>query len=163
MVCTVHGACVGAGIDIITACDVRICTASARFCVKEVDLGITADLGTLQRLPHVVGEARTRELALTARTFGGADALAYGLVTSCHDKAASALERALATAHEIARKPPLAVAGTKRVLLDTRDKSVSDGLRYVAIWNSAQLLSNDLERALARAGRQVPMAAPSKL
>jgi enoyl-CoA hydratase/carnithine racemase len=158
---------VGAGVDIISACDVRVGTHTARFCVKEVDLGITADLGTLQRLPHIVGEARTRELALTARTFSGDDALAYGLVTSCHDSPAAALHAAMDTARLIAAKPGLAVSGTKKVLLATRDTRVSEGLEYVAMWNSALLLSTGLEEALAASARprtnQLQLAAQSRL
>lgn len=82
VIAAVHGACIGAGVDIITACDIRICSADATFCVKEVDVAITADMGTLQRLPRLVGDGRARELALTARSLPATEALAYGLVTT---------------------------------------------------------------------------------
>lgn len=140
-----HGACVGAGVDIITACDIRVCTAGARFCVKEVDLAITADMGTLQRLPPLVGEGRARELALTARSFDGREALRMGLVTGCHETVAECVAAAADIARLIAAKPPLAVVGTKAVLLQRRQRSVQDSLDYVAMWNSALLLSNELE------------------
>lgn len=143
----VHGACVGAGVDMITACDMRICSASARFCVKEVDLAITADLGTLQRLPQIVGGGRASELALTARTIDATTALSYGLVTSVVDD--SALRRAaIQQAAALAAKPTLAVCGTKHVLRQQRARSVQDGLEHVALWNAAMLWSHELQGAV---------------
>ncbi|KAG2433380.1 hypothetical protein HXX76_008441 [Chlamydomonas incerta] len=157
----VHGRCIGGGVDLVTACDVRLCSADATFCVKEVDLAIPADLGTLQRLPHIVGHAAAMDLALTARTVGAAEAQRLGLVSSVAGAGAgtgagageagggggraAVQAAALQLAAAIAAKPRLAVQGTKRVLLHSRDAPrVSDGLDYVATWNSAQLLSADL-------------------
>ena len=155
VVAAVQGACVGAGVDIITACDVRVCAPTARFCVKEVDLAITADLGTLQRLPHIVGGGRARELALTARTIGAAEAREIGLVTRVAPSEGGLAAAALEVAAGIARKPALAAWGTKRVLVRGQAGSVQDGLEHVALWNAAMLWSRELQGAL----RGVPQRA----
>ncbi|XP_051129987.1 delta(3,5)-Delta(2,4)-dienoyl-CoA isomerase, peroxisomal [Andrographis paniculata] len=145
----VHGVCIGGGIDLITACDVRYCTADASFSVKEVDLAITADLGTLQRLPSIVGFGNAMELALTARTFSGAEAKAMGLVSMVYSSKET-LEKAVAEIAEgIASRSPLAIIGTKRVLLQSRNLTVEQGLDYVATWNSGVLLSDDLTEAMS--------------
>eukprot|EP00899_Mesostigma_viride_P015094 jgi/Mesvir1/23586/Mv18277-RA.1 len=152
VIAAVHGCCFGAGLDLITACDLRYCTEDAQFCVKEVDLAITADIGTLQRLPGIVGHGVARELALTARVFSGAQANAMGLVTEAFPSREQLLAKAKETAILIAAKSPLAVAGTKAVLLHARDHpSVAEGLDYVATWNSAVLFSSDLDEGLAAA------------
>jgi enoyl-CoA hydratase/carnithine racemase len=148
VIATVHGACVGAGIDIITACDIRICESQARFCVKEVDLGIAADMGTLQRLPGIIGEGRARHLALSACTINAQHALNYGLVTEVVEGSDALLRRALALGAEIAGKPMLAVEGTKHVMAWGRGRPIQDGLKHVATWNSATLWSHDVKRAL---------------
>lgn len=139
VIAAVHGACFGAGVDLVTACDIRICTADAKFCVKEVDLAITADMGTLARLPGIVGDGHARELALTARLVNGDEAKAIGLVSACVPSRTALMSHALSTALIIAKKSPLAITGTKRILLDQRGRTVNDGLRNVALWNSAML------------------------
>lgn len=122
VVAAVHGSCVGAGVDLVSACDVATCSADACFCVKEVDLAIAADMGSLQRLPGLIGAGRTAELALTARTFHGPEAAAMGLVAQCaaHGGRDAALQSATAIATAIASKSPVAVMATKRVLLHKR-------------------------------------------
>ena len=147
VIAAVRGACYGAGVDLITACDIRLCASDARFCVKEVDLGITADVGTLQRLPSIVGHGAAMDLCLTARVISGEEAKRIGLVSDvCDDVDA----RAMALARTLAEKSPLAVRGTKRVLLRQRDNpSVRDGLHYVATHNAAVLISNDLHESVA--------------
>ncbi|KAM7484024.1 hypothetical protein LguiA_000033 [Lonicera macranthoides] len=145
----VHGACIGGGVDIITACDIRLCTEDAFFSVKEVDLGITADLGSLQRLPSIVGYGNAMELALTARRFSGTEAKQLGLVSKVFASKAAMEEGLRALAEGIAAKSPLAVTGTKTVLLRSRDMSVDQALDYVATWNSAVLLSDDLTEAIS--------------
>ena len=155
----VRGACYGAGVDMITACDLRVCCGkSARFCVKEVDLGITADVGTLQRLPSIIGFGRAVELAMTAREMDAKEALAIGLVSEiCDDVEA----RAMALAKMLAKKSPLALRGTKRTLLRQRDDpNVARGLDYVATHNAAMLMSNDLNESLrARFEKREPIIA----
>ncbi|PNH10176.1 Delta(3,5)-Delta(2,4)-dienoyl-CoA isomerase, mitochondrial [Tetrabaena socialis] len=161
VIAAVQGRCIGGGVDLVTACDLRLCSEDASFCVKEVDLAIAADLGTLQRLPHIVGHGAAMDLALTARTVDAVEAKRMGLVShvvaAAPDGAAlqprPVVAAALQLAARLASKPLLAVQGTKRVLLHARDQPrVADGLDYVATWNSAQLLSSDLMAALAGAG-----------
>lgn len=159
VIAAVHGHCVGAGIDMITACDIRLATESAVFCVKEADLAIVADMGTLQRLPAIVGHGVATELALTARDFSGAEAKQLRLVSQTYASQEALLAGANAMARAIAAKSPLAVCGTKRVLLYQRDHTVADGLDYVATWNSAMLpQSADVQEVFkARAQGRRPM------
>ena len=156
VIATIQGACIGGGIDIITACDLRYCTESAYFAVKEVDLAITADLGTLQRLPGLVGQGVARELALTGRDFNGVEAKALNLVSATYPTLEALLMSADAVAKSMAAKSPLAVTGTKAILLHSRDHGVVEGLDYVATWNSAMLVSDDLKEVFeARKNRRV--------
>uniref|UniRef100_A0A7R9TEU1 3-hydroxyisobutyryl-coenzyme A hydrolase n=1 Tax=Prasinoderma coloniale TaxID=156133 RepID=A0A7R9TEU1_9VIRI len=152
VVAAVHGACYGAGVDLATAADVRVCSADARFCVKEVDVGLAADVGTLQRLPSIVGHGVATEMSLTARVVGAEEAVATGLCSRAHPDATAMLVAARKLCASIAAKSPLAVAGTKRVLLRVRDSgSVADNLDYVATWNAAQLITEDVVEAAAAA------------
>ncbi|WP_116127408.1 enoyl-CoA hydratase-related protein [Lewinella sp. IMCC34183] len=132
VVAAVEGACIGGGVDILTACDVRYCTKDARFSVKEVDLGIVADLGTLQRLPGIVNPGVAAELAFTARTFDGREAEAMGLVAEALGNGAQLRYRVGQTADAIAAKPPRVIAGIKAALLQQRGRPVGEGLTYVA-------------------------------
>ncbi|KVH97870.1 delta(3,5)-Delta(2,4)-dienoyl-CoA isomerase, peroxisomal [Cynara cardunculus var. scolymus] len=157
VIAAVQGACIGGGVDMITACDMRFCTEDAYFCVKEVDLAITADLGSLQRLPGIVGYGNAMDLALTARTFSGSEAKAMGLVSKTFGSKADMDEGVGAIAEGIAAKSGLAVIGTKRVMITSREMRLNEGLDYVATWNSALFLSNDLkEVAAARAQNRKP-------
>ncbi|CAL5418695.1 unnamed protein product [Camellia sinensis] len=149
VIAAVHGACIGGGVDIITACDIRYCTERAFFSVKEVDLAITADLGTLQRLPSIIGHGSTMELALTGRRFSGSEAKELGLVSKVFSTKDAMDEGVRAVAEEIGAKSPLAVTGTKAVLLRSRDLTLDQGLDYVATWNSGMLLSDDLVEAIS--------------
>lgn len=148
VIAAIHGSCIGGGIDMITACDMRYATKDARFSVKEVDLGITADVGTLQRLPHLVGDGIARELCFTARDFDGNEAKEIKLVNQIYEDRESLMEHVELIAGKIAAKSPLAVRGTKEILVYTRDHNVEDSLRYVAAWNSALLISNDLVESI---------------
>ncbi len=145
----IQGFCWGAGVDIAAACDMRYATKSTRFSVKEVDLAIVADIGSLQRLPPIVGEGVARELAFTGRVFSGQEAQSMGFVNQVYaDK--DALDTAvMALAAKLAQKSPLALRGIKETLNYSRDHSVSDGLAYVAQRNAGMLLSQDLEEAIA--------------
>ncbi|RZC60264.1 hypothetical protein C5167_022015 [Papaver somniferum] len=149
VIAAIHGACIGGGIDLITACDIRYCSKNAFFCVKEVDVAIVADLGTLQRLPGIVGYGNAVELALTARRFTGEEAKDFGLVSKVFESKSALDEGVYAVAEGIALKSPLAVIGTREVLLRSRDMSVDQGLDYVATWNSAMLPSADLTEAVS--------------
>ncbi|KAK9108553.1 hypothetical protein Syun_024564 [Stephania yunnanensis] len=149
IIAAIHGACIGGGIDLVSACDVRYCSKDAFFIVKEVDLAITADLGTLQRLPRIIGYGNAVELALTGRRFSGSEAKAMGLVSSVFESKAAMDEAVEAIAEGIAAKSPLAIVGTKEVLLRSRDMNVEQGLDYVATWNSAMLPSDDLKEAVS--------------
>ena len=145
----IQGACVGGGIDLICACDMRYCSAEAYFSVKEVDVGMTADVGTLQRLPRLIGEGMARELAYTARNFDGKEAHAIGLVNRCYADTGELQSGVNELARCIADKSPLAVRGSKEMISYARDHSVADGLNYIATWNAAMLLSEDLGEAMA--------------
>ncbi|CAN1137212.1 Delta(3,5)-Delta(2,4)-dienoyl-CoA isomerase, peroxisomal [Linum perenne] len=149
VIASIRGACIGGAIDIVTACDIRYCTKDAFFSVKEVDLAITADLGTLQRLPGIVGFGNAMELALSGRKFSGQEAKELGLVTRVFGSKEELDQGVMIVAEGIAGKSPLAVVGTKAVLLKSRDMSVDQGLDYVATWNSAMLMSDDLMEAVS--------------
>ncbi|XP_041014317.1 delta(3,5)-Delta(2,4)-dienoyl-CoA isomerase, peroxisomal-like [Juglans microcarpa x Juglans regia] len=149
VVAAVHGGCIGGGVDILTACDIRFCTEDAFFSVKEVDLAITADLGTLQRLPAIVGYGNAMELALTGRRFSGLEAKELGLVSKIFSSKGEMDKEVGLLAEGIAAKSPLAVTGTKAVLQRSRDLSLEQGLDYVATWNSAMLVSDDLTEAVS--------------
>lgn len=149
VIAAIHGGCIGAGVDLITACDIRYCSEDAFFSVKEVDLAITADLGTLQRLPRLVGDGNARDLALTGRRIDAREAKHMGLVQNVYPTKSNMDENVCKIASDIAAKSPLSVMGTKVVLLNSRDLSVDKGLDYVATWNAAMLLSKDLEEVFA--------------
>jgi len=152
VVAAIHGACIGGGIDLISACDVRFCSRDAFFQVKEVDVGLAADVGTLQRLPRIVGgDSLVRELCYTARKMGADEAYRCGLVSRVTEDRETALAAALETAQLIAEKSPVAVQGTKHNLIYARDHSVAESLHYMAAWNSAMLQSEDVMRAAVAA------------
>ncbi|MCW2311697.1 2,4-dienoyl-CoA reductase (NADPH2) [Rhodoferax antarcticus] len=153
----IHGACVGGGIDLICCADMRYCSADASFSIKEIDIGMTADVGTLQRLPRLIGEGMARELAYTARKFGADEALQMRLVNRVFDSREALYAGVREIATTIAAKSPLSIRGTKEMITYARDHSVADGLNYVATWNAAMLLSNDLQEAMmANMGRRQP-------
>lgn len=148
----VHGACIGAGVDLITGCDVRFCSADAVFAIREAAVGLAADVGTLARLPKIVGnDSAVRELALTARDFGAEEAKSLGLVSKILATQEEALKAAMATAATIASHSPVAILGTKKNLLFARDHSVSDALDYVKTWNACMLQTEDFSKAMAAA------------
>lgn len=148
VVAVIHGGCLGIGIDLISACDMRIASEDAYFLVKEVDIGMAADIGTLQRLPKIVGNnSWVRDVCYTARKIPAQEALEVGLVSGLYKTAESALEGALKTASVIAAKSPVAVASTKHLLNYSRDHSVREGLEYTAIWNTLAHNSHDMATA----------------
>ena len=143
----VHGACIGGGMDLITACDMRYCSANAWFSVKEIDVGMTADVGTLQRLPRLIGEGMARELAYTGRKVDGEEARQVGLVNRCFETPEALQAGVMEIARNIAAKSPLAIRGCKEMITYGRDHTVADGLNYIATWNAAMLMSKDLYEA----------------
>ncbi len=152
----IHGACIGGALDLVTCCDMRYAAADAVFSVREVDVGMTADVGTLQRLPRLVPDGVARELAYTGRNLGSQEAQAIGLVNRVFDSQEALVAGVTSLAHEIAGKSPLAIRGTKEMLNYGRDHSVADGLNYVATWNAAMLMSADLSEAMAAVREKRP-------
>jgi len=149
VIAAVHGACIGGGLDLISACDVRLASRDAKFSLREVKVAIVADLGSLQRLPPIIGEGRTRELAFTGKTIGSGRAEAMGLVNEVFGSHEELEAAAAAMAREIAENAPLTVRGVKDVLDFGREHGVADGLAYVAAYNTAFLASEDLGEAMA--------------
>jgi enoyl-CoA hydratase len=149
VIAAVHGWCIGGGVDLITACDIRLAAADAKFSVRETKIAIVADVGTLQRLPGIVGSGHVAELAFTGKDVPAARAKEIGLVNDVLPDADALHDTARAMAAEIAANSPLAVQGTKAVLRAGRNRSVAEALDYVAVWNSAFLASNDLGEAMA--------------
>ncbi|XP_028856444.1 delta(3,5)-Delta(2,4)-dienoyl-CoA isomerase, mitochondrial-like [Denticeps clupeoides] len=148
VIVAIHGACIGAGVDLITACDIRLCTKDAWFQVKEVDIGLAADVGTLQRLPKVIGSrSLVNELALTARKMYSDEAKSCGLVSKVFPDKEAMMAGALEMAGEIAGRSPVAVQGTKINLIYSRDHSVPEGLNYMATWNMSMLQTHDIMKA----------------
>lgn len=143
-IASVHGWCIGGGVDLISAVDMRYASADAKFSVREVKIAIVADVGSLARLPLILSDGHLRELALTGKDIDAARAEKIGLVNDVYDDAEASLAAAHATAAEIAANPPLVVSGVKDVLDQQRIARVSESLRYVAVWNSAFLASKDL-------------------
>ncbi|WP_285498992.1 crotonase/enoyl-CoA hydratase family protein [Actinokineospora sp. NBRC 105648] len=148
VVAAVSGWCVGGGVDLIAAADIRVASAEAKFSVREVKVAIVADLGSLQRLAGIIGEGHLRELAYTGKDIDAERAQRIGLVNDVHPDQAAALAAARELAADIAANPPLVVQGTKDVLNHDRERTVADGLRYVAAWNAAFLPSKDLGEAV---------------
>jgi Delta3,5-Delta2,4-dienoyl-CoA isomerase len=142
-----HGAVVGGGVDLSCCCDIRVASESAWFCIKEVDVGLAADLGTLQRIPKIVGNSSiVREWAYTARKFSAKEALKYGLISRVYDTHDELFQGVYDMAKEIASKSPVAIVGTKVNLNYARDHSVKESLEYQATWSSSMLQSEDLPK-----------------
>lgn len=149
----IHGGCIGGGLDLAAACDMRYATADAYFTIKEIDLGMVADLGSLQRLPKLISPGLVSEMAYTGRMVSGTEAAQVGLVNQAFENQEALQAGVRAIAQQIASKSPLSIRGTKEVLLYARDHSVTEGLQQIALWNAAMILSEDL----AAAGRAAMM------
>ncbi|KAF9439349.1 hypothetical protein BGZ76_000010 [Entomortierella beljakovae] len=150
VIAAIHGYCIGGGIDLSSACDIRYAAKDALFSIKEVDIGMAADVGTLQRFPKVVGNnSWVRELCYTGRNFDANEAAHYGYVSKVLPDHASLIAEALATATFIAEKSPVAVQGTKHNLNYSRDHTVQEGLDYMALWNASMLNGPDLPNGAA--------------
>uniref|UniRef100_A0A452QJZ8 Delta(3,5)-Delta(2,4)-dienoyl-CoA isomerase, mitochondrial n=1 Tax=Ursus americanus TaxID=9643 RepID=A0A452QJZ8_URSAM len=152
VIAAIHGACIGAGVDLITACDVRYCAQDACFQVKEVDIGLAADVGTLQRLPKVIGnQSLVNELAFTSRKMMADEALSSGLVSRVFPDKVGMLDAAFTLAAEISTKSPVAVQSTKINLVYSRNHSVAEGLNYAATWNMSMLQTQDIVKSVQAA------------
>lgn len=144
MICAIHGIALGLAIDISCCADIRVAAANTRFAVKEVDIGMAADIGTLARLPKIVGSISwVKEVCLTARDFSAQEALAVGFVSQVHETKENAVQAAVELAALMAEKSPVAVQGTKELLNHARDHTTADALRYTQLWNSVALQGAD--------------------
>lgn len=148
VIAAVQGRCIGGGVDLTTACDIRVCTEQAAFSIDETKIAMVADLGTLQRLTAIVGKGIAREMAFTGAQLPADRALQSGLVNQVYASQEAMLEGARALAAEIAANSPLAVQGAKVVLNYSDEHTTQEGLDFVADWNSTRLRSNDLTEAL---------------
>jgi enoyl-CoA hydratase len=148
VIAAVHSHCIGGGVDLLCACDIRMASRDAVFAVRETRIAVISDLGTLQRLPTLIGHGPCRELVLTGRDFSAEEALRLGFITRLCEDREGLYEEARKTANEIAACPPLTVQGAKEVLVYGRDHGIQAGLEYVAQKNAAALLSEDLMEAV---------------
>jgi enoyl-CoA hydratase len=156
-----QGGVIGGAVDMVSAADCRYCTADAYFTIKETELGMTADVGTLQRLPHLIPQGLVRELAYTGRNMDATEAKSCGLVNHVYSDQVSMMAEVMKIASKIAMNSPMAVAGCKEMINYTRDHSVSDSLNYMATWQAGMFQMPDIQEAMA-AGQQkrVPEYAP---
>ncbi len=148
VVAAIHGGCIGGGVDMVSCCDMRYVSEDAYFQIKEIDIGMTADVGTLQRLPHIIQDGLMRELAYTGRKVRSEEAVRVGLANHAYANKEELFASVEETAHIIAAKSPLAIRGTKEMIKYSRDHSVADSLNYVATWNAAMLISEDIQEAM---------------
>ena len=143
----VHNICYGAGLDVITACDMRYCTEDAKFSIKEVEWGLVADVGVLQRLPKIIHSGIVSELAFTGRVMESKEAKEVGLVNKVFADKEKMITGVLQIAETIAEKSPLVIRGTKENILYARDHTVENSLNYQVLWNAAMIFSDDLQEA----------------
>jgi len=143
----IQGGCIGGAVDMVTAADLRYATEDAFFCIQEINIGMTADVGTLQRLPKLIPEGVCRELAYTGRRMPAAEAKAVGLVNEVFPDHETMLEAVQLVAAEIASKSPLAIWGTKQMINYTRDHSTADSLDHIATWQAGMFVAVDMKEA----------------
>jgi len=148
VIAAVHGYCIGGGVDLIAACDIRLASADAIFSVREAKVAIVADLGSLQRLPSIIGAGHVAELAFSGKDIDAERARAIGLVNDVASDAEGLMKATYHLAEEIAANSPIAVQGTKAVLAANEGRTVAEGLDYVATWNGGMLASDDLVEAM---------------
>ncbi|WRT67750.1 uncharacterized protein IL334_004722 [Kwoniella shivajii] len=163
VICALYGVSVGLAIDIASACDIRIASDKTTFGIFEVNVGLAADIGTLQRFPKIIGnDSKARELALTGRKFNSSEAKEIGFVSEIvQGGRKDVINAAVDMAKAIASKSPIAVMSTKHLLNHARDHSVEEGLKYTATWNASMLQSTDTVLAMkAVMAKQVPKFAP---
>lgn len=144
----IHYTCIGGGVDLTCCADMRYATRDAFFAIREIDIGMVADVGTLQRLPKIIPDGVARELAYTGRNMSADEAQQVGFVNRVFDDKETMLREVMAIAQDIASKSPLAVRGSKEMLLYSRDHSVAEGLDHIATWNAGMLSAQDLQAGL---------------
>ena len=164
VIAAIHGGCIGGAVDMVTACCLRYATTDAFFCIQEINIGMVADVGTLQRLPKLIPLAVVKELAYTGRRLPAAKALAYGLVNDVFDTHEAMLAAALQCAAEIASKPPVAIWGTKQAVHYARDHSVDESLKQMgwlqgAVWSNAHVREAVSAMKEKRQGSFTPLTA----
>ena len=164
VIAVIQGGCIGGAVDMVTACCLRYASADAFFCIQEINIGMVADVGTLQRLPKLVPMAVAKEMAYTGRRLPATKALAHGLVNEVLDTPEAALAAAMQCAQDIAAKPPVAIWGTKQALHYARDHSVQDSLQQMgwlqgAIWSNAHVRESIAATQAKRAGEFTPLSA----
>lgn len=148
VIAAIQGGCIGGGVDMATACDMRYATEDAFICIQEINIGMTADVGTFPRLVKLIPEGIVRELAYTGRRMPAAEARTAGLVNRVFSDQDTMLAEVMAIAEEIAKKPPLAIYGSKRMINYARDHSTADGLDYIAVWNASMLQAAEMQEAM---------------
>jgi enoyl-CoA hydratase len=145
----IQGGCIGGAVDFASACDIRWCTEDAFFCIQEINIAMTADVGTFPRLQRLMPEGMVREMAYTGMRLGAAEALRLGLVNGVFADADALLAHVMGVAREIATKSPLAVTGSKRIINYGRDHSTADTLDYIGVWNASMLAPPHMGEAFA--------------
>lgn len=148
VITSIHGACIGGALDLITACDIRLASKDAFFCIQEINIGMAADVGTLQRLPKIIPDSKMREMAYTGRRMYSEEAKECGLVSDTYETQEEMLAAAKELASEIASKSPIAIYGLKAVMNYSRDHSVADSLDFNALWSGAMLSQTDMKEAM---------------
>jgi enoyl-CoA hydratase len=141
VIVAIQGGCIGGAVDMVTACCIRYASSEAFFCIQEINIGMVADVGTLQRLPKLIPLAVVKELAYTGRRLTADKAMHYGLVNAVFDSPEATLQAAMECAQEIASKPPVAIWGTKQAIHYARDHTVDESLKQMG-WLQAAIWSN---------------------
>jgi enoyl-CoA hydratase len=148
VIAVIQGGCIGGAVDLVTACDIRLASKDAFFCIQEINIGMAADVGTLQRLPKIIPDSKMREMAYTGRRMYADEAKETGLVSDTYESQEEMLAAANELAKVIASKSPVAIYGLKAVMNYSRDHSVSEGLEYNALWSGAMLSQKDMTEAI---------------
>ena len=148
VIAAIQGGCVGGAVDLVTACDIRLASSDAFFCIQEINIGMAADVGTLQRLPRIIPDSKMREMAYTGRRMYAEEAKDTGLVSDTFESQEKLLDAANKLANEIASKSPVAIYGLKAVMNYSRDHTVSESLEYNALWSGAMLSQKDMAEAM---------------
>ncbi len=149
VIVAIQGGCIGGSVDMVTACDIRLATTQAFFCIQEINIGMAADVGTLQRLPRLIPDSKMRELAYTGRRMYADEAKTSGLVSDTYDSQEAMLKAAIELAEQIASKSPIAIHGLKAVMNYSRDHTIEDSLEYNALWSGAMLSQEDMTEAIS--------------